>query len=124
MNCYNCKYFDKNDPIHCYGTCELQDVDYKIDHDCNIENDRIYYDYYRFGESQGESTTANITLKKWDPGTPLSYVIEEWTDTDFECPEPDCGGVMQRNNMKVLTSNPPMYEYKCKKCGAIHYRFN
>lgn len=62
-------------------------------------------------------------LSKWDIGTPRYIQFEEWSDTKFECPEPNCGGIMQRNNMKVLTSNPPMHEYKCKKCGSIHYRF-
>ncbi len=65
----------------------------------------------------------DTSLRKWDEGVPSYYFIPEWTDTDFECPEPNCGGVMQRNNMYVLTSNPPKYEYKCKKCGSIHYRF-
>lgn len=58
---------------------------------------------------------------KWDIGTPCYAQIVEWKDTDFECP--DCGGVMQRHNNVTCTSNPPMYEYRCKKCGAIHYRF-
>jgi len=62
-------------------------------------------------------------LSKWGIGTPKYVQFEEWSDTNLECPESNCGGIMQRNNMKVLTSNPPMYEYKCKKCGSIHYRF-
>lgn len=46
MNCYNCNHFDKNDYVHGYGTCELQDIDYRIDHNCNIENERICYDSF------------------------------------------------------------------------------
>lgn len=40
INCYSCRFFDKNDPVHCYGTCELQDEDFHISHECNIEDER------------------------------------------------------------------------------------
>ena len=56
----------------------------------------------------------------WNEGT-TSASAQMWSDTDFECP--DCGGIMQRNNLIVKTSIPPKYEYRCKCCGSIRYRF-
>lgn len=38
MKCINCKRYDFNDYIHGFGTCEYQDEDFKVDHDCNIPN--------------------------------------------------------------------------------------
>ena len=64
---------------------------------------------------------------KWNDGSNLlkcwNDVFEAWSDTVFECPEDGCDGIMQRNNMMVLTSNPPQYEYRCKKCGKVRYRW-
>jgi len=77
---------------------------------------------YHFGEIQGDSITTDTTLNPWDIGTPNYYYSPEWLDTDLACP--DCGGQMQKQNNIVYASNPPMYGYKCKKCGAFHYRFN
>lgn len=59
MNCYNCNHYDKNDYVHCYGTCELQDVDFRIDHKCNIEKDRVCYDSFHFGKTIGNSITLD-----------------------------------------------------------------
>lgn len=43
--------------------------------------------------------------------------IELWHG---DCPE--CGGGgMCKNNMIVLTSIPPKYEYRCNKCGYVEY---
>lgn len=36
MNCYSCDFYDKNDYLHGYGTCEIQDEDFKCDHECNL----------------------------------------------------------------------------------------
>ena len=36
MKCLDCKFYDKNDYVHGYGTCEPQDEDFKCDHDCNL----------------------------------------------------------------------------------------
>ena len=58
---------------------------------------------------------------EWNDGIPQFSYFPEWVDTEFECPY--CGGVMQKNQMKVLTSNPPKYEYRCKECKRIRYRF-
>ena len=58
---------------------------------------------------------------KWNEGTPKYSYYPEWVDTDFECP--DCGGIMQKHQNVVLASYPPKYEYKCKKCGKIRYRY-
>lgn len=39
MNCYSCKLFDKNDYIRGYGTCEPQDKDFHVSHECNLKMD-------------------------------------------------------------------------------------
>ena len=41
MNCYSCRFFDKNDPVHAYGTCEIQDKDFRCDHECNVPESDI-----------------------------------------------------------------------------------
>ena len=75
---------------------------------------------YIFG---GDNITTNTTeLKPWDIGTPNYWYQPDWVDTNIACP--DCGGQMQKQMNVVYTNNPPMYGYKCKKCGAFHYRFN
>lgn len=43
----------------------------------------------------------------------------EWSELKFDYPE--CGGGMCKNNIVVLTSNPPKYEYRCNKCGHVEY---
>lgn len=40
MICYNCTFFDCNDVIHCYGTCEPQNQDFRIDHKCNLTQEQ------------------------------------------------------------------------------------
>ena len=35
--------------------------------------------------------------------------------TNKKCPK--CGGELECNTMEVLTSNPPQYRCKCRKCG-------
>lgn len=45
----------------------------------------------------------------------------EWSEPKYICPK--CGGGMCRNNMIVLTTCPPKYEYKCNKCGNLEYQF-
>ena len=61
----------------------------------------------------------NKALKPWNSGT--TSEIQEWTDSGLACEK--CGGEMQRNNAKVLTTYPPQYEYRCKVCGYIAYRW-
>lgn len=41
MNCINCRFYDKNDVVHSYGTCEPQDTDFHCTHECNLSNDEI-----------------------------------------------------------------------------------
>lgn len=72
-------------------------------------------------DDNGESTTVNNTLRPWNSGSPTFYYQPEWIETDLACPE--CGNRMLKNNLKVCTSNPVQYEYKCSVCGSIHYRW-
>lgn len=48
------------------------------------------------------------------------YSFDKWSEPKYICPE--CGGGMCRNEMMVLTSNPPQYEYRCNKCNYIEYQ--
>ncbi len=48
--------------------------------------------------------------------------FSEWSLPKYQCPKCHEGG-MCRNEMKVLTSCPPQYEYKCNKCGHIDYQY-
>lgn len=45
----------------------------------------------------------------------------QWSEPKYQCPK--CGGGMRRNEMAVLTSYPPQYEYQCDKCGYIEYQY-
>lgn len=44
----------------------------------------------------------------------------QWSEPKYQCPE--CGGGMCRNEMVVLTTYPPKFEYQCNKCGHIDYQ--
>lgn len=39
MKCLACPLYDKNDPVHAYGTCEPQDEDFHCTHDCNLSDE-------------------------------------------------------------------------------------
>jgi len=41
MNCLNCSYYDKNDAVHAWGTCEPQDEDFPATHECNMTDGEI-----------------------------------------------------------------------------------
>lgn len=41
MNCLHCLFYDKNDSIRAWGTCEPQDRDFPCDHECNLNADEI-----------------------------------------------------------------------------------
>ena len=41
MKCLNCHYYDKNDVIHAYGTCEPQDKDFHCTHECNLTDAKV-----------------------------------------------------------------------------------
>lgn len=43
----------------------------------------------------------------------------EYSEPMYQCEQ--CGGGMCKNNHIVLTSYPPMYLYKCNKCGHVDY---
>ena len=49
-----------------------------------------------------------------------SYEIRQWSEPKYQCSE--CGGGMCKNLMVTLTSIPPMYEYRCNKCGHADYQ--
>lgn len=40
-NCLYCRFFDKNDMVHAWGTCEPQDRDYSCTHICNLTEKEI-----------------------------------------------------------------------------------
>lgn len=52
---------------------------------------------------------------------PVFYEQREWSEPKYKCPK--CGGGMCRNEMVVLTSNPPKFEYRCNKCGNVEYQY-
>ncbi len=41
MNCINCHFYDKNDIVYTYGTCEPQDKDFHCTHECNLNSEQI-----------------------------------------------------------------------------------
>lgn len=41
MNCLYCNFFDANDSIHAWGTCEPQDRDFHCTHECNLNADEV-----------------------------------------------------------------------------------
>ena len=41
MNCINCRFYDKNDMVHSYGTCEPQDKDFHATHECNLSEEEL-----------------------------------------------------------------------------------
>ena len=47
--------------------------------------------------------------------------IEQWSEPIYQCPK--CDGGMCKNLMIALTSIPPMYEYRCNKCGYVDYQY-
>lgn len=42
---------------------------------------------------------------------------EEYKPVNAKCEV--CGGQLYINNSIILTSYPPMFQYKCSKCGHI-----
>lgn len=47
--------------------------------------------------------------------------IPRYSEPKFDCPK--CGGGMCKDNMKVLASRPPKFEYICDKCGHVEYLY-
>ena len=41
MNCLNCRFYDFNDYLNGYGTCEPQSNDFAADHECNLSEDEV-----------------------------------------------------------------------------------
>lgn len=41
MNCLGCRFYDMNDLINAFGTCEPQDKDYHCTNECNLSKEKI-----------------------------------------------------------------------------------
>ncbi len=41
MVCLGCSHYDKNDPVHCFGTCEIQDQDFRCTHECDVPEEEL-----------------------------------------------------------------------------------
>ena len=41
-----------------------------------------------------------------------------WSEPKFQCAE--CGGNVRKNEMLVLTSFPPQYQYVCDDCDKVY----
>lgn len=41
MKCLYCSFYDRNDSIHAWGTCEPQDRDFPCTHECNLNADEV-----------------------------------------------------------------------------------
>ncbi len=41
MICLCCSFYDKNDAINAWGTCEPQDEDFHATHECNLNTEDI-----------------------------------------------------------------------------------
>lgn len=41
MNCLYCYFFDGNDAVHAWGTCEPQDKDFPCTHACNLSDKEV-----------------------------------------------------------------------------------
>lgn len=63
-------------------------------------------------------TEVNNLFKMHDDNTyiPCDYT---WIGYPYKCPK--CGGDQEYDTSMVLTSNPPQYQVRCKKCGHISY---
>ena len=46
------------------------------------------------------------------------WEMREWSEPMYQC---ECGGGMRKNLQMVCASYPPMYVYKCNKCGKVDY---
>lgn len=38
MKCLYCHFYDKNDIINAFGTCDPQDTDFHCTHECNLSD--------------------------------------------------------------------------------------
>lgn len=50
-----------------------------------------------------------------------TVTMKEWSEPRYQCPK--CDGGMCKDLMRVCTSLPPRYMYKCNKCGHVEYQF-
>ena len=88
-----------------------------------------------YGTGGYVTTTTTTAIKYNDNATNLPTAKEyreaaektafqftaQWSEPKYQCPK--CGGGMCRNEMVVLTSYPPKYEYQCDKCGYVDYQY-
>lgn len=49
----------------------------------------------------------------------FKHAFVEWSEPKYICPK--CGGNMRRNEVRVLTSNPPKRLYQCDKCAFTEF---
>lgn len=52
--CWDCVHYDKNDPIHCYGTCQILDEDFHVTHECTCPPEEIRLVESLLAERDGE----------------------------------------------------------------------
>lgn len=41
MNCISCRFYDMNDQINAFGTCEPIGEDFHCTHECSLSEDKI-----------------------------------------------------------------------------------
>ena len=66
------------------------------------------------------TSITNLPTAKEYRETAIPFA-SQWSEPKYQCPR--CGDGMCRNEMVVLTSYPPQYEYQCDKCGYIEYQY-
>lgn len=59
---------------------------------------------------------------KWEEYNPYpsGFGIKRM-ETEIECPE--CGNKLYKRTDIILTTVPPKYQYECRHCGYIGYKF-
>lgn len=78
--CYSCDHFDKNDPLHGYGTCELQDADFRLNHACNLTCDRCFNSRTVISENGYKSICCLSDRKALLCSSTLEYFVKRPTD--------------------------------------------
>lgn len=58
-------------------------------------------------------------MEKLNNNINIQQQCSSWVGYPYKCP--NCGGDQEYDVSRCLTSNPPQYEVRCKKCGHISY---